>query len=263
MVSQMPLSLQPLPETVVAAMTLAELPGVEAAIPVGWAPAALAVAFGQLTNRPGTTVVITKSRTGAFKTSFSGGTLVDAEREVYPHPGSWYGGEIAMHSCEPCGRPGRRHREPNGVYCDSCYELSFGRTPDFDPRLPLDIDTADTLRDLPAIESLPIVPTGWAPLVRSVLKRLGDGSGREIVFKDWGDYLTVVSAPNPAVRVAEVRRILETLSRERCRYCSRFVAQGTMTPGECDGCIWVRSRGWAASSSPDLGASDTTNGRGS
>lgn len=237
--------LDPLPEVLVAAMTLRELPGVDADVPVGWAPAALAVAFGQLANRPGTAITISKSN-GAFKTSFTRGTLVDAERELYPHPGSWYGGEIAMNSCELCGRPGRRHREPNGTYCDYCHELYEGRTPDFEPRLPLDIDTLEALRSLPEIESLPMVPAGWASLVRSVLKRIGDGTGRDVVFEDRGSHLTVIAAPDAADRVDEVRRIVETLSRERCRYCSRFVEQATATPGECDGCVWVRSRGWAS-----------------
>lgn len=237
--------LDPLPEAIVAAFTLRDLPGIEAVVPVGWAPAALAVASGQLANRPGTTIRIWKNSTGAFQTQFSRGTLIDAEREVYPHPGSWYGGEIAMNSCELCGRPGRRHREPNGVFCDVCHELGAGRSPDFEPRLPLDIHTIEALRDLPAIESLPTVPTGWAPLVQSVLKRLGDGSGLDVVFEDRGTHLTVVSAPDTAARVDVVRRILETLSRERCRYCSRFVDQATESPGVCDGCMWVRSRGWA------------------
>lgn len=240
--------LDPLPEAIVAAFTLRDLPGVEAAVPVGWAPAALAVAFGQLANRPGTTVVITKSGTGAFKTSFSRGTLVDAEREVLPHPGSWYGGEIAMSSCELCGRPGRRRLEPNGVYCDVCHELGDGRMPNFDPRLPLDPYVREALSELPAIESLPTVPAGWAPLVRSVLKRLGDGTGQDVVFEDRGSHLTVTSAPNSDDQVDVVRRILETLSRERCRYCWRFVEQATETPGECDGCLWVRSRGWTIGS---------------
>lgn len=240
---QSPRSLDPLPEAIVAAFTLRDLPGVHADVPIGWAPAALAVAFGQLANRPGTVVTITKHK-GAFKTSFTRGTLVDAEREVYPHPGSWYGGEIAMYSCELCGRPGRRHREPNGVYCDSCHELTTGGTPTFDPRLPLNLDTADALRELPAIGSLPVVPAGWAPLVRSVLKRLGDGSGQDVVFEDCVDHLTVVSAPDAEARVDEVREILKALSREICRYCSRLVDHESVTPGECDGCLWVRSRGW-------------------
>lgn len=236
-------SLDPLPEAIAAAMMLRELPGVNADVPVGWAPAALAVVFGQLANRPGTVVTITKHK-GAFKTSFTRGTLVDAQREVYPHPGSWYGGEIAMNSCELCGRPGRRHREPDGVYCDSCHELDAGRTPAFDPRLPLDLYTLEAVRDLPAIESLSSVPAGWAPLVRSVIKRLGDGSGQDVAFDDCGDHMTVASAPGSADRVEEVRRILEMLSRERCRYCGRFTEHQTATPGECDGCVWVRSRGW-------------------
>jgi hypothetical protein len=252
--------LDPLPEAIVAAFTLRDLPGVHADVPVGWAPAALAVASGQLSNRPGTVVTITKHK-GAFKTSFTRGTLVDAEREVYPHPGSWYGGEIAMHSCELCGRPGRRHREPDGVYCDSCHELSTGGTPTFDPRLPLDIDTAEALRQLPAIGSLPVVAAGWAPLVRSVLKRLGDGSGRDVVFEDCAEYLTVVSAPGAADRVAEVRQILEVLSRERCRYCSRFIDHESVTPGECDGCLWVRSRGWAILPNSDTAGSEVADGR--
>jgi hypothetical protein len=235
--------LDPLPETLVAAMTLRELPGVDADVPVGWAPAALAVAFGQLANRPGTVITISKHE-GAFKTSFTRGTLVDTEREVLPHPGSWYGGEIAMNSCELCGRPGRRHREPNGVFCDVCHELGVGRTPDFEPRLPLDIHTIEALRSLPVIESLSTVPPGWAPLVRSVLKRLGDGTGRDVIFEDRDSHLTVTAAPDPADQVEEVRRILEALSRERCRYCSRFAEQATDSPGRCDGCVWVRSRGW-------------------
>lgn len=242
-------SLDPLPETLVAAMTLRELPSVDADVPVGWAPAALAVASGQLANRPGTRITITKHK-GAFKTSFTGGTLVDAEREVLPHPGSWYGGEIAMTSCELCGRPGRRHREPNGVYCDVCHELNAGRTPTFDPRLPLDLYVIEALSELPAIESLPTVPAGWAPLVRSVLKRLGDGTGQDVVFEDHGSHLTVISAPEPDDQVDEVRRILEVLSRERCRYCWRLVEQATETPGECDGCLWVQSRGWTVGSAP-------------
>lgn len=255
------LHLDPLPETLVAAMTLRELPGVEADVPVGWAPAALAVASGQLANRPGTRITITRHN-GAFKTSFTRGTLIDAAREVLPHPGSWYGGQIAMNSCELCGRPGRRHREPNGVFCDSCHELDAGRTPDFEPRLPLDIPTIETLRELPAIKSLPAVPAGWAPLIRSVLKRLGDGSGRDVSFEDRGGYLTVVAAPDPADRVDEVRRILETLSRERCRYCSRFVEQASATPGECDGCVWVRSRGWAVLSATTSGDGDAASAAG-
>lgn len=244
-----PSHLEPLPEAVVAAMTLRELPGISANVPVGWAPAALAVASGQLANRPGTRITITKHN-GAFKTSFTRGTLVDALREVLPHPGSWYGGEIAMNSCEPCGRPGRRRLEPNGVYCDVCHELSTGRTPDFEPRLPLDPYVIEALSELPAIESLPTVPPGWAPLVRSVLKRLGDGSGKDVVFEDRGSHLTVTSAPDPDDQVNEVRRILEALSRERCRYCWRFVEQATETPGECDGCLWVQSRGWTVASAP-------------
>ena len=241
-------SLMPLVECLIAASALHEIPGVDADVPTGWAPAALAVAFGQLANRPGTTVVVSRSRTGAFKTEFSRGVLTDAERAVYPHPGSWYGGEIAMNSCEPCGRPGRKHREPNGVFCDFCFELGAGRTPNFEPRLPLDVDTADALGELPAIESLPTVPAGWAPLVRSVLKRLGDGSGQDVVFEDRGEYLTVLDAPDPPHRVDEVRRTLRALSRERCRYCSRHVEEASTTPGHCDGCNWVRGRGWAISS---------------
>lgn len=264
--------LDPLPETIVAALTLRDLPGVHTDLPLGWAPAALAVVFGQLANRPGTIIHISKSHNGAFKTSFSAGTLIDSEREVYPHPGSWYGGEIAMNSCELCGRPGRRHREPSGVYCDACFELSAGRTPTFEPRLPLTVDAAEALRSLPVLDSLPSVPAGWAPLVRSVLKRLGDGSGRGVIFEDRGDYLTVAYEPRQAseggpgeapslnqdehstdvapsdvvIPESEMRRILVALSRERCRFCSRPVVEGSVAAGRCDGCMWTRSRGWAS-----------------
>jgi len=252
-------SLEPLPECVVAGMTLGQLAGVDADVPVGWAPAALAVAFGQLASRPGTHIRITKHR-GCFKVNFSRGTLVDAEREVYPHPGYWYGAEIAMNSCELCGRPARRRLEPNGVYRDVCHELSTGRTPNFDPRLPLDPYVTEALSELPAIESLATVPAGWAPLVRSVLKRLGDGTGRDVVFEDRGNHLTVISAPDPDDQVFVVRRILEVLSRERCRYCWRYVEQATETPGEWDGCVWVRSRGWTIGSVP-ADSPDTAEGQ--
>ncbi|NYD76073.1 hypothetical protein BJ963_003592 [Leifsonia soli] len=233
----------PWPEAVVAAMTLRSLPGVHSDVPIGWAPAALAVVAGHLANRPGSVIFISKDG-GGFSTTFAAGTLVDAEAEVYPHPGSWYGGEIAMHSCELCARPGRRHRVPDGVFCDSCVILTSGDEPDFAPRLPLAPDVEDAYRTLPPIRSLVTVPAGWAPLVRSVLKRLGDGSGADLVFADEGDHLVVVSAPDAADRIAAVNRTLVTLTRERCRYCGRPVEESSFSPGACDGCLAVQARGW-------------------
>lgn len=252
--------LSPLPEAVVASMTLHELPLVDADIPVGWAPAALTIAIGHLASRPGTTVTLWKSD-GTLKATFAGGTYLDASTEVYPHPGIWYGSEIAYKSCEPCGRPGWRHTFTSPIECDSCFVLNSGRTPDFDPRLPLDVDAAEALRRLPQIKSLPVVPAGWAPLVRSVLKRLGDGRGGDVVFDDRATYLTIVSAPDPQQRVAEVRQTLVALSRERCRYCGRHVDEGSGTPGECDGCLWVRARGWTVSPAAETNSPGSGDGR--
>ena len=235
--------LLPLPETVVAAMSLRELPGVDADIPTGWALAALSLVTAILSSRPGAAIHLTQEGS-RFRSTITGGALNDSESTTHPQIITWFASEIASSLCSACGRPGERRTAPAGSWCDSCWLLRTGRTPDFEPRLPLLEHAAEAQRSLPPIGSLPRPAAGWAPLLRSVLKRLGDGSGRDVVFTDRGPVLRVTRAPNPPDEVAQVNTTLNALCRQRCRYCSRLVIEESPTPGQCAGCLWVQARGW-------------------
>jgi hypothetical protein len=235
--------LAPLAETLGAARILKTLPRVETRILVGWSLEMLGLVTAVLSIRPGTRIGI-EAIDGHFRVDFAGGTLADSQSENHPILLLAFCGELAARTCEVCGRPALRRNEPRMVLCDSCLAFRVGEAPEFLPRLPLLDDAAEALRGLPAIESLPAIPAGWAPLVRSVLKRLGDGSGRDVTFRDRGGFLTVLVGGDPGGLESQVRTTLEALSRERCRFCGRHVEEDSPHPGECDGCRWVRSQGW-------------------
>src|SRR4051812_12170676 len=129
--------LKPLPEAVVASLTLRGLPGIDADIPIGWAPAALAAATLRLAYTPGATIGLWK-QDGILASHVIGGADVDPiKTDHHTPPPHWYVSDIVEYTCELCGRPGRRHQEPNAVYCDSCQSLRTGEAPAFEPRLPL------------------------------------------------------------------------------------------------------------------------------
>ncbi|QNE35363.1 hypothetical protein [Leifsonia shinshuensis] len=230
-----------------AAVQLRRL-GIEPEFWIGWSEVGLAVASVVSAARPGARLTL-KQKFGTLRYTVSGGTDLSflditarALREVIE--------SSASSTCETCGRPGRRHVEPVGVWCDACrYLRDTGSIAlPFPPRLPLiDDQAAEAHRFLSANASLPAIPIGWSRLVASTLRDLNDVAPTTR-FRLWvrGDAVSLV--PLEGAFPAEVEALSERLvvnSRARCQHCSRPIPDGrTDRAGICAGCLWVQSLGW-------------------
>lgn len=244
--------LSPLPECVVAAMTLREL-GVHVDIPVGWAPTGLALATAMFALRPGVKLSL-HSADGHLQWWKDGGVwpggTTDTEEQAMVF---FVAFAAAARTCGACGRPGRRRSEPAGVWCDVCGYLAVTpsvRELPHSPRLPL---PDETLEALAGLASLPdpmrfiTIPVGWARLARSTLRDITCAEVADQVGFDIHDDTVSLTAPDGlwTSELDELNARLEVNARIRCRFCSRPVDANSMAAhaGACDGCWYVQSRG--------------------
>ncbi|GAA0430077.1 hypothetical protein [Leifsonia naganoensis] len=252
----MPLQLNPLPECVVASMTLREL-GVRTDTPIGWASACLTLVTTVKAVRPGVRIHLNAVGT-SIKLETQDGIVVVADGGVDSQMNAWFTADrtIAL-TCGACGRPGRRRTEPVGVRCDACAYLATAPTPTelpFIPGLPLLDEAIEAVRNLGA-QNFPsrfvVIPDGWARLVSSTLRdmptpELADAA----TFNVHDDTVSLAFdgeafPPSPKLLVLNDR--LEANSRVHCRRCSRRMTTDPADPDHstiCPGCRWVESRGW-------------------
>lgn len=248
--------LAPLPECVVASMTLREL-GVRIDAPIGWAPACLALVTTIQAVRPG--VRIHLNAVGAsIKLEPEGGIVVVADGGVDPQMNAWFTADrtIAL-TCGACGRPGRRRTEPVGVRCDACAYLATAPARaelPFAPRLPLPDETIEAVRSLSARNAprrFAVIPDGWARLVSSTLRDMPSPELADIVTFTVTDESVSLAfddeafPPSPELIVLNER--LEANARVHCRRCSRRMTTDPDDPDHstiCPGCRWVEARGW-------------------
>ena len=235
--------LRPLPEAVVAWMTLRGLPGVDSRLPIGWAPVGLMLATYVTARRPGCELRMEK-RDGTLRFSAAGGTVLDRHDPVGPPTSSWVT-SAANRMCELCARPAKYRHEPPGARCDVCESLRgwsrFDAELPFEPRLPLTDDAAEAQAML-ANETDLRVPAGWARPVRDCIRNLGGAApaadyriidqhahmGLQFLEGDDDGFLVFASA-------------LEQATRRLCRRCGRHadIKEGD---GICDGCWALQVR---------------------
>ncbi|ERK73548.1 hypothetical protein [Leifsonia aquatica] len=248
--------LNPLPECVVASMTLREL-GVHTDTPIGWAPACVALVTTVHAVRSGVRIDLTVVGT-SIKLATQGGMIVVADDGVDPQMNAWFTADrtIAL-TCGACGRPGRRRTEPVGVQCDACAYLATAPAAaelPFTPRLPLPDEAIEAVRSLSvrnAPERFAIIPDGWARLVSSTLRDMPTPELADTVSFTVTDETVSLAfddeafPPSPELLVLNDR--LEANARVHCQRCSRRMTTDPADPDHstiCPGCRWVESRGW-------------------
>lgn len=236
--------LRPLPEAVVAWMTLRGLPGVESQLRIGWAPVGLMLATHITAERPGCELWMAQ-QDGAFAFTATGGTYLNRGNVPVGRPTSAWVNSIASRTCELCARPAKHRLSPSGARCDVCEFLSgstryAGDLPS-EPRLPL-TDDAREAELLLADETDLRVPAGWARPARDTIHKLGDASPSAAnVMTDRGDHLALDFVEGDNEGFTFVAITLEEATQSLCKYCGRRAS--TEEPyGICDGCRAVRSR---------------------
>ncbi|WP_290472743.1 hypothetical protein [Leifsonia sp. 71-9] len=248
--------LKPLPECVVASMTLREL-GVHIDAPIGWAPACLALVTTVHAVRPGVRIHLNVVGT-SIKLETEGGIVVVGDSGVDPQMSAWFTVDrtIAL-TCEACGRPGRRRTEPVGVRCDACAYLATAPTATglpFTPRLPLLDETIQAAQSLSARNTpgrFAVIPTGWARLVNSTLRDMPTPELADTVTFTVTDETVSLAFDDeafpPSPQLLALNERLEANARVHCRRCSRRMITDPGDPIHstiCPGCRWVESRGW-------------------
>lgn len=244
--------LTPLHECITAAITLREH-GVTPALPIGWAPAYLAFTTRMLAIRPGAQITV-RFDSDPARFYLTGGIVIADDGGIDEHMAAWYTIEtICALTCRTCGRPGRKHSSPAGVYCDACRYLAT--RPDatalpFTPRLPLPDETIQAITDLGNLNpaALTATPTGWVRLVNATLRDTPPAFRTAMTFNVREDCVSFAGeASSWSAELRELNDRLVVNSRVHCRRCSRRMTEG---PGDrdyssvCAGCRWVESRGW-------------------
>lgn len=263
--------LSPLPECSTAVMVLRDL-GVDADVPVGWAPACLALVIRMQSVRPGVRVRLRVTR-GSLRMDLSGGIVLSDDGGIDEQMATWFMVDaIAGLTCPRCGRPGRPHPDdqPDAhkpkVLCDACRYLADGPASaelPFLPRLPLPDETLDAISDLESRdpERFASIPAGWARLVLGTVRDMPASALASIAnFEIDHDHASLSLPPEAWTSgLRELNERLEVNSRVLCRSCSRRIANEP-EHGEhgavCGGCRWVQFRGWKIVSAASLGIDD-------
>ena len=235
--------LRPLPETVVASMTLRSLPGVESRLPIGWAPAGLMLATWVTARRPGSELWM-EQRQGALRFNATGGTLLGQYDPIGPPTSSWINA-TASRTCELCGRPAQYRDYPQGVRCDACESLNGERTAaslPFPPRLPITEEAEGAHNDLLATSNLKI-PAGWSRQVRSTIRDLTPAAGTNFDYTiiPLADRVTMYLLDGELDDFPFFTERLEASTLAICQHCGR-TAENDRYPGICDGCRAVQAR---------------------
>jgi hypothetical protein len=250
--------LRPLPEVVVAWMTLRGLPGVESRLPIGWAQAGLMLATYVTAFRPGCELRMDR-RSGGFVFETAGGTGLDRDDvPVGPQTSAWVI-SIASRTCELCARPARYRHDPPGSRCDVCESLrgstNYTAGLPFEPRLPL-TDEAEVAAAALANETDLAVPAGWAALVRKAIRDFRDASPESnYAMTDGHDHMGVYLLEGDEGTFAPFVEELKAATRRVCKHCGRS-AQNKDHPGICDGCRAVQARDYKILSADKDGTDD-------
>lgn len=235
--------LAPLPEAVVASMTLGSLLGIESRLPIGWAPVGLMLATWITARRPGSELWI-EQRKGALRFNATGGTLLGEYDPIGPPTSSWINAS-ASRICELCGRPAQYRHNPPGARCDACESLRGQREAarlSFEPRLPITEEAEEARKDLLATSSLKI-PAGWSRQVRSTIRDLSPAAGTSFNYTiiPLADRVTMYLLDGDADDFQFLTERLEASTLAICQHCGR-VAENDRYPGICDGCRSVQAR---------------------